>query len=141
MKKLIINLVLPLTIISFGITTKWWETLQREAPETIFYGFPLPFLSSSANTSMSLQFFVAEFFIDFLCYLLIWYIVIFGFNRFWKKPKANTFLPIGLWLASGIIMFLALLVGRSPDNIYHSHRKFKIEVVETGLNFFGKKRL
>lgn len=56
MKQLTLKLIIPLTVISFAIFTKWWYALPADAPDTMFHGFPFPFVCEGWHSSMTLQF-------------------------------------------------------------------------------------
>ncbi|MEM6768710.1 MAG: hypothetical protein AAF655_27470, partial [Bacteroidota bacterium] len=60
MKQLIWRLVIPLTIISFFLVTKWWFVAVEDAPDSWMYGFPFPYLCEGWHTSLSLQVFLKE---------------------------------------------------------------------------------
>ena len=135
MKQLIFKLVLPLTVISFATITKWWYVLLVDAPDTLFVGFPFPFVCNGWHTSMSLQIFVTEFIADFLTYFLFWFIVLFCIDRLWTKIKPNKILIIGTWVLSGLVISGVSLIASNSDNIFYLKRSFDIEVMETGYKF------
>ena len=62
--------ILLLTIISFLVFDKWWYALVTDGTDEIFYGFPLPYTCPGFHTSMSKQFFLMEFVIDFVTYFI-----------------------------------------------------------------------
>lgn len=78
------RLVLPLTLISFVLWTKWWMvyTLPVDGPDIIMVGFPLTYAGDGWHTSMSLQIFFLEFSFDLLVYFLFWFAVIWVIDRF-----------------------------------------------------------
>lgn len=135
MKSLTLKIVIPLTIISFATLTKWWYTLPVDAPDTMFTGFPFPFVCNGWHTSLSLQIFVTEFLADLLTYFLFWFIVIFTINRFVVKFKNYKAITIGLWTLSGLIIAFATLLASNKDNLFFVKRPFKMEVMETGFKF------
>lgn len=136
MKQLIWKLILPLTVISFVTVTKWWYVLPIDAPDTLYSGFPFPFVGEGWHTSMSLQIFVLELIADFLVYFIFWFVLIFGFNRFRAEIKPNKFFTIGLWTISGIIVLVAIYIASFKDNHFYIKRPYKIEVLETGFKFY-----
>ncbi|WP_222931286.1 hypothetical protein, partial [Xanthovirga aplysinae] len=81
MKKLIWELVLSLTVISFSIFTKWWYVLPTDALDTVMSGFPLIWISEGWHTSMSLQIFVKELIINLLIYFVFWFTIVYTINR------------------------------------------------------------
>jgi membrane-associated phospholipid phosphatase len=135
MKQLTIKVILPLTIISFATITKWWYTLPVDAPDTMFSGFPLPFVCDGWHTSGSLQIFLAELTIDLLTYFLFWFILIFSINRFLIKINPHKILTIGLWVLAGLVISGAGLIASNSDNLYYIKRKFDFEIMETGYKF------
>jgi amino acid transporter len=135
MKQLIIKLVLPLSIICFGTITKWWYVLPEDAPDSMFYGFPLAYCGDGWGTSMSLQIFALEFLTDFLVYFLICFALVFLINRFLKKMEPPKVLIIVLWVFSGLFIALASFQATFPDNIIELKRSYKMEIMETGPKF------
>lgn len=135
MKRLIFNLVIPLTIISFASVTKWWYALVVDGPEEILIGFPFPFACSGWHTSLSLQLFVKEFIIDLLTYFLFWFVAIICTDRFLIKLTTNKFLTFISYSLTALIIIGASLIASNPDNIWHVKRNFEIEILETGYKF------
>jgi hypothetical protein len=135
MKSLIVKLAIPLTVISFATVTKWWYALPVDAPDTMFTGFPLAFTCRGWHTSLSLQFFVIEFFVDLLTYFLIWQFLIFCIDRFIIKLKPHKIMTICLWALSGLLIVLAVLMASNKDNLFYTKRPFDIEVMKTGCKF------
>lgn len=139
MKNLTFKLVIPLTIISFLIFTKWWYALPTDAPDTIFYGFPFIYTCQGWHTSMSLQVFILEFLADFTVYFLFWIIFIFLIHKFLIKLKPNKFLTIFLWIICGFIIVFESLILTNKDNVFEIKRPFEIKVFETGYKFIWKR--
>lgn len=135
MKQLTWKLILPLTIISFGTITKWWYTLPVDAPDTLYSGFPFPFVGDGWHTSMSLQIFVIELIADILIYFLIWFAIVFCINKYLTKIKTYKIVTIGLWTISGIIIIGASYIASFPENIFHFKRPYDMEIMETGYKF------
>lgn len=135
MKELTYNLIFPLTVISFATITKWWYALPVDAPDTLFVGFPLPFVCEGWHTSMCLQIFLLEFFADLLTYFLFWFIVIFCLDRFWKKINTNKIVTIVLWTLTGLIVSGATLIASNSDNLFYVKRPFDFDLMEKGYKF------
>jgi hypothetical protein len=135
MKSLTFKIVIPLTIISFATLTKWWYTLPTDAPDTMFTGFPFPFICNGWHTSLSLQIFITEFIVDFLTYFIILFVLFYYFNRYITNLKTYRAVTIGLWTLSGLILAFATLVTTNKDNLFYLKRPFKMEVMETGFQF------
>jgi hypothetical protein len=137
MKKLILKFILPLTIISFVVITKWWKVEVIDGPTKISYGFPLIYISSGAN-SISYEFFFLELIVDFLTYFLIWFVVIYFINRL--KPilliKQLGAFSIILYAIAGIIMCSTLFFFTSFDvNVFLNRKQEGEKIIETGYHF------
>ncbi len=135
MKQLIWRVVCPLTVITFFIFTKWWYALPVDARDTLFWGFPFPYAGEGWHTSMSLQFFLLEFFTDVLVYFLFWLITVFCLNKFviqLKPPKTLTRL---LWLLTVFMMMINAIILYSANCIFHIKRPYEIEIMDTGYKF------
>lgn len=139
MKQLTWKLIIPLTVISFSTFTKWWYTLPVDAPETLAYGFPIPFVSYASHTSMSLQIFLLELFIDFLVYFLLWFVLVSSFRKFYIEKRIYNIIPIGLWTGAGIILVHFIWISLRKENNVYLKRPYDMEVLETGYIFFGYK--
>ncbi len=135
MKQLSWKLVLPLTVISFALFTKWWYVLPVDAPDTMMAGFPLVCLSDGWHTSMSLQIFVFEFIVDLLVYFLFWFELIFLIDRYLFKLKVPNLLTIPLQALTGLIIISSMIVASMPEHIYKVKRDFDMEVMVTGYKF------
>ncbi|WP_248723581.1 hypothetical protein [Seonamhaeicola sp. ML3] len=134
MKKLILKVVLPLTIISFFVFTKFWYAEVVDAPNTVLYGFPLAFISEGWHTSMSLQIFVLEFLVDFSLYFIFWLLVILGINRFITIKPSKT-LALVLIPISVMFSIIVILIAVAPEHMYILKRDFDIEVKSSGFSF------
>jgi hypothetical protein len=135
MKSLIFRIILPLTVISFATFTKWWYALPVDAPDTMFTGFPFPFVGNGWHTSLSMQIFVIEFLVDLFTYFLFWLTLIFCINRFVIKLTTFRIVTIGLWAFSGLIIAFVTFLAINKDNLFYIKRPFSMEVIETGFQF------
>jgi hypothetical protein len=135
MKELTLKFILPLTVISFATITKWWYTLPVDAPDTLYSGFPFPFVGNGWHTSLSLQIFVLELCTDFFIYFLFWFLVMFFLNQYLIKLRANKIVTIGLWTVSGLIILGALFTASFSENIFYIKRPYNMEIMETGYKF------
>jgi hypothetical protein len=135
MNQLIIRLVIPLTVISFATITKWWYTFPVDAPDTLYIGFPFPFVGDGWHTSMSLQFFILEFLVDFTFYFFFWLTVVFCVSRILTNVQMHTILTIGLWTISGLIIFYATYIASFSENVFLLKRGYEMEIMETGYKF------
>jgi len=135
MKQLIWKLVLPLTVISFSIFTKWWYVLPVDAPDTMMSGFPLIWVSDGWHTSLSLQIFVTELIVNLLVYFFFWLCIVFLINRFLVKIRIPKLILIPTFIISGLICLGGLLIGSMSEHIYKPKRDFDIEVLTSGYKF------
>lgn len=140
MKNLVLKLILPLTIISFTLFTKWWYVLPEEVPDYVFIGFPLIYQGPGFHTSLSLQIFWLEFFIDFLVYFLFLFLIIFIVKQFFLKLSIPKILTVILWVISSSIIAIALLQCMIADNVYFFRRPYNFKILETGYSI-GWKRI
>ena len=124
-----------MTIITFVVFTKWWYTLPLDAPDTVFIGFPLPYVCNGWHTSMSLQFFIFEFLIDILTYFSIYIILILGFHRFIYNIKPHKILVKSLYSLAILCLLLTSFIVINPNHLFHIKRDFNIEIMETGYKF------
>lgn len=136
MKLLIFKLILPLTVISFATITKWWYALPVDAPDTLYSGFPFPFVGDGWYTSMSLQIFILELFVDFFIYFLFWFSVVFCVNKYLIKIRTYKIVTIGLWTISVLIILGASYIASFPEHTFHFKRPYEMEIMETGYKFF-----
>ncbi len=136
MKQLLWKLVLPLTLISFIVITKWWQVAVVNGPDEILYGFPLPFICSGWHTSMSYQIFIFEFVFDFFIYFSFWFFTIYLMQRYIDKVNLHKAFTIVLPVIAIILFVFAIVLISSPDNIYPYQREFEMEVMKTGVSLF-----
>jgi hypothetical protein len=135
MKQLTWKLILPLTIVSFAVFTKWWYALPDDAIDTVYIGFPFPFVGDGWHTSGSLQIFVLELFADISVYFLLWFIVVFCISRVLPKIKIHKIFVTGIWTICGLILICTVLIGSFQENIFYFKRPYKMEIMETGYMF------
>ncbi len=135
MKQLTWKLVLPITIITFSIFTKWWYVLPVDAGDTIMHGFPLIWVCEGWHTSMSLQIFVTELIIDFFVYFLFWFSIVFVIKRFVINMKIPKIITIIFFVITGLICLGGLLIGSMSEHIYKTNRDFDIKILTTGYTF------
>lgn len=135
MKQLLWKLVLPLSIISFTIFTKWWYVELIDGHDEIIFGFPLPYVCPGWHTSLSLQIFVLELLLDILVYFAFWLVLIFFINKYVLKIKMKKLITITLLSVAGILLAFMIWIASNSDNIYTLKRSFEIETKDTGWKF------
>ena len=116
MKRLLWKLILPLTVISMMVFTKWWYALVVDGPDEIFTGFPFAFVCSGWYTSLSLQIFVLEFVANLLTYFLIISLLVYAIDRLIIKINVPRFVSISLIVLSSLIVILSGWVALNSDN-------------------------
>ncbi|MGL1887236.1 MAG: hypothetical protein OCD76_12050 [Reichenbachiella sp.] len=136
MKKLIRPYIIPLTLISFALITKWWFVIPIDAPESVMKGFPLPFMCNGWHTSGSRQFFVLEFFIDIALYFTFWFVLFYSYLRFVSDIKVIKSVSKILQTISGIFVLLFVIANilLFGDDRYKLIRGFEFKTVESGIN-------
>ncbi|GAB0156689.1 hypothetical protein CHRYSEOSP005_19560 [Chryseobacterium sp. Alg-005] len=140
MKHLLLPLIIPLTIISLLVFTKWWYVLPVDAPDTMMMGFPLPYVSDGWHTSMSLQIFIIEFFIDLAVHFLVWLLIIFFIHRYIWQINIPKFLIIILWVSAIVTSSLVIFIATLPDQIIKFKRDWDMQVIDTGYKFIWQQQ-
>lgn len=135
MKQLILQRIIPLTIISFATLTKWWYTLPVDAPHTFYSGFPLAYVGDGWGSSMTLQFFALEFIVDLLFYFCCWLFLIYCFNRFVMKLKVFKTITILLYSVAFLMIGGAAIIVFHDGNYLKLYRDYEMDVVKTGFKF------
>lgn len=135
MKQLSWKLILPLTIISFFLFTKWWFVKTVDGFDVKLTGFPLPYVCAGWHTSLSLQIFVSELFINLLTYFAFWFILTYIINSFIKRIRLHMAITTVFLIVSAIILTGLILIANNPDNIYSMKRQFDIEIIKTEYKF------
>jgi hypothetical protein len=136
MKKLIFRLTLPLTLISFGIITKWSYGIAIEAKDVFFYGFPMIYKCEGFHTSMSTQYFLTEMVINLLTYFVVWLIITLILDRFWKINIPKRIAKI-FWIGFGIIFLGFAYMSNDLDDRYLMKRDFDVKIFDSGITIFG----
>jgi len=135
MKKLSWQLVIPLTVISFAVFTKWWYAYPADAPDTMFTGFPLPFAGDAWHTSMALQIFLLELLFDISVYFLFWFLLVYLVNRYLLPLRIKRGLAMVLLDITALIIVYLLLIAGNRDNVFYAKRDFDMNVKKTGYKF------
>jgi hypothetical protein len=135
LKQLTGRLIFPLSVILFGTITKWWWVLPVDAPDTMMFGFPLPFICEGWHTSMSLQFFMLESLFDLLVYFSATFLLVFLVDRFLLKIQVPGWLTRIVWIFATILFSIGVFIASNPDHIFTIKRDWKSKVAETGFKF------
>ncbi len=132
-RQLTLRLVLPLTVISFAMISKWWYVSVVDGTDEILTGFPLPYMCRGFHTSLSLQFFVLELALDLLTYFFLWWVVVHGIDRSIARIRVPKAVSTPLITMAAIILIGQLWVMALPENMFHVKRPWGMEVMETGI--------
>ncbi len=136
MKKLIFRAVLPLTLISFALISRWKYVLVVDGPDDFFVGFPLIYKGSGFHTSLSTQYFMTEMILNLIVYFSISLIICLIINRFFTINIPRK-LYTSFWIGFGVfILFFIHLFYELDDRVYLK-RDFDVEVIESGFAFFN----
>ncbi len=135
MKKLILQLIIPLTLLSFAFITKWWYADIVDGSDEILIGFPLPYTCPCWHTSLCSQFFVMEFFVDLFCYFLLWFIIVFLVNNYLIKLKLNKALTITLYCLTILLSLGNTILAFNTEYVIRTKRNVEINILETGYQF------
>jgi len=138
MKDLIWKLILPLTIISFAIFTKYWYVSIVDGPNVYMYGFPLICVSDGIHTSMSLYFYIYDLIIDFLIYLIFWSFIVILFNLFFSPIKISKIIYLSLITLAIIFLLLFVVVINVSESSFYPNRNMEIEVINTNFRILGQ---
>lgn len=134
-KQLTLRLVFPLTIICFGIFTKWWYVLPEDAPDTMMIGFPFAFVGDGWFTSMSLQIFVLEFFADFISYFLLLVLVVFLIKQAWTMLNVSKGMTRSLWTLAILVTTFWTLILTISEKKFKATRNWDMKILITGFKF------
>lgn len=135
MKRLLFDIIFPLTLILFGTVTKWWRVALVDAPDDILIGFPLPYVCSGWHTSLSLQIFILELCIDLATYVASTATIVFIIHRFVTAINVPKPFVIVLYATATLFLFFFAVIGANPDNIFYWRNPFDFKVLETGIRF------
>lgn len=135
MKKLIFQLTLPLTIISFGIITKWSYGIVIDGRDVFFYGFPMIYKCEAFHTSMSTQYFLIETIVNLLTYFSFWLVVTFVLNLVWKINIPKIISKI-FWIGFGLCFLGFVYLSNDLDDRYFIKREFEIKIYKSGFTLF-----
>lgn len=135
MKQLILRFILPVTIVSFFLFTKWWYALPVDAPDKLYWGFPLAYVGEGFHTSLSLQFFAIEWVVDVSVYFLLWLAIFFLLKRLRPQFFIKKGVSVLVWSIAVVFLMGAGLVVWLSNPVFHLKRPYEWRVMETGYTF------
>lgn len=134
-RKLIINLVFPITVITFILFTKWWIVNVVDGTDGIMYGFPFIYKSPAFYTSMAEEYFITELIADFLIYFGVIHGIIYLVNKHLFEIKIRKPITIFLYTIALVLFSLELFLASMPENKFSLKRDFDIVIKQTGFEF------
>ena len=134
-RKLILNLVFPITIIIFTLFSKWWIADVIDGTDGIMYGFPFIYKSPALYTSMAKEYFITELIADFLIYFGVIVGIIYLINKHLFKIKIRKIITVFLFTIAFILLSLEILLASMPENKFSIKRDFDIVIKQTGFEF------
>jgi hypothetical protein len=117
------------------LVTKWWFALPVDGPDKFYWGFPFAFMGEGFHTSMSFQFFILEFIIDFTFYFSFWLLLFFIILKWRPNIKVYKSFSIINWSLMLIFVFGFGLLIRTSNPIFHVKRNYDWQVMKTGYLF------
>jgi len=135
MKQLAIKFIIPLTIISFVVVTKWWYVLPIDARQTFYWGFPFAFVGEGWQTSGALQFFLLEGLADISIYFAFWFLLTYILMRLSIIKRMPKLVSGILW---SIAFFLIITGGIIIFNSYPTinlKRDYEWKIINSGYKF------
>lgn len=136
MKKLIFRLTLPLTLISFGIITKWSYGIVIDGTDEFLYGFPLIYKCDGFHTSLSTQYFLTEMVINLMTYFVFWLITTQIISQFWKINIPKQIAKI-FWIGYTVLFLGFIYLSNDLDDQYLTKRGFEVKIFNNGISIFG----
>ena len=134
-RKLIINLVLPVTLIIFILFTKWWIVNVVDGTDGIMYGFPFIYKAPAFYTSMAQEYFILELIADLIIYFVVIFGMVYLINKFLFAITIRRVLSVILFVVASLLISLELLIAFMPENKFSLKRKDDIEIKQTGFKF------
>ena len=137
LKQAIIRIYLPLTLVTFGLVTKWWYGLAIDAKDVVFQGFPFIYRCQGFHTSLSTLYFLFPMIANLLVYFLIIFTAGQLSARFWRFQLPKVYNQV-FWVAFGIYFCAKIYFSLTVfDDRYQLNRDFDVEVFATGISTFG----
>ena len=134
-RKLIINLVIPITIIIFILFTKWWIVNVVDGTDGIMYGFPFIYKAPAFYTSMAEEYFILELIADLIIYFAVIFGIVYLMNKFLFAITIRKVISVILFIVASLLISLELLFAFMPENKFSLKRDDEIEIKQTGFEF------
>ena len=134
-RSLLLKRVVPLTIFSIALLTKWWHAIPLDGPDKFYWGFPLAFVGEGFHTSMSLQLFFLEFIFDVVFYFLSWLLFYFLMKRFGLQRALKNWITRTVWTLSILVILFSGLIVINSSPVFKWKRPYDWQVKSTGYIF------
>lgn len=134
-QRAIVKLVLPCTILSMFMVTKWWYALPVDGPDKMYWGFPFAFMGEGFHTSMSLQFFILEFLADFVVYYTIILLLDLAFTKWFPTIQIRKTFTKTVWALTLILLVGFGFIVTTSNPVFQAKRNYDWRVMTTGYVF------
>lgn len=142
MKKDSLKWIMSLTIISFFSISKWWF-VKIDGPDNFMYGFPLAYKSDALHTSLAYEYYILEFFIDFILYFFFWTAIVCLFKKRYASILLPKIISTTLLIISFFIFAFEVFFAFSFDNVVSFKNDYYYESIDSGIYtpFFKKSEI
>lgn len=117
------------------LVTKWWFALPVDGPDKIYWGFPFAFMGEGFHTSMSFQFFLTEFILDFGVYLSFWLVLFFLVSLCVHKINIPKITVKIVWFLSLILIAIFSMMLSFSNPVFKAKRDYNWHLMKTGTVF------
>ncbi len=128
----ILKTVLPLTIISMFVITKWWFAIPVDGPDKLYWGFPFAFMGEGFHTSMSLQFFILEFLVDFAVYFTFILLFVLAFRKWFPTIKTHKSITLTTRILALLLLTGFLVIAATSNPVFRIKRDYDWRLLTTG---------
>ena len=129
------KLLLPATVLSMTLFTKWWHAVPLDGPDKFYWGFPLAFVGQGFHTSGSLQLFLLEFLVDVFVHILVWLLLLSLLKRISIRDSIHKWINRFVLTSSILLATLCGIVVSSSSPVFHWKRPYTWEVKAVGYIF------
>ena len=134
-RRLILNLVLPLTVIIFILFSKWWIVDVVDGTDGIMFGFPFIYKAPAFYTSCAYEYFSLELIADLSIYFALILVIVYLTNKFLITIKIRRIVSIILFLVMAFLISIELFIASMPENKFSLKRDYDIEIKRTGFEY------
>lgn len=135
MKKLIFNLIFPLSFISYFLFDKWWYVVIVDYIDVNMYGFPLINCSPSTGASMEYVYYVSETMINVVCFFTFWLAIVLIINRFIKPIFISNLIGKTCSVLLGLYVIGFTYFSIEFNTRFYFKRDWQIEIMDTGFEW------